>query len=51
MHLILKVLEAPRSEEVWWSGGGSGDILLETWRRQRMRKCQRVDCEGIKIGL
>jgi hypothetical protein len=30
MHLTLERLEAPRGGEVWWDGGGGGDILLET---------------------
>ena len=30
MHLTLEKLEAPGSGEAWWSGGGGGNILLET---------------------
>jgi len=29
MYLTLERLEAPGNGEVWWSGLGSGNILLE----------------------
>jgi hypothetical protein len=32
MHVTLKGLEAPGSLEVWWSGVGDWDVLVETGR-------------------
>jgi hypothetical protein len=45
MHLTLKRLEASGNLEVWWGGGGNGDILVETaeGRRYGMWNSQRVD--------
>jgi hypothetical protein len=54
MHLTLKRLEAPGSEEVWCGRGwGGGDILVEMghgWR-YGMWNSQRVDWEGDKIWV
>ena len=50
MHITLERLEAPGSGEACQGGGvGGGDILLEKGgRRNGMRNCGRVDCEGGK---
>jgi hypothetical protein len=49
MHLTLGRLEALGSLEVRWGRGGSGDILVETGRRDGMWNTWRVDMEGNKI--
>jgi hypothetical protein len=36
----------PQGVEAWQGWGRSGDILLETWRRNGMRNRGRADREG-----
>jgi hypothetical protein len=52
MHLTLKRLEAPRSGEAWWGGGGGRDILEEIWQVVRdMVQWEGGPGGGIKPGL
>jgi hypothetical protein len=44
MHLTFKRLEAPGSEDIWWSVWG--DILLEMRGGGMGGEAVRVDCEG-----
>jgi hypothetical protein len=44
----LERLEDPGGGEAWWSEGGMGAFSWRQGRRNGMRNCQRVDCEGDK---